>query len=80
MFDGLQPPLIVGALVADAVARAAAASRIPEFDFAPNRVAALGQNLLRLAHPETGNGGFQFSGLAVPSAAGSVFTGRQSEI
>lgn len=47
-FDGLQLLLIAAALVVDAVALTAIASRISEFGFTPNRVAALGENLILL--------------------------------
>src|SRR4029079_199508 len=50
LFDGLQRLLIVSALVVDAVALAAISSRISEFGFTPNRVAALGENLLLLVN------------------------------
>jgi hypothetical protein len=50
LFDGLQLVLIVSALVVDAVALAAIASRISEFGFTPNRVAALGENLILLVN------------------------------
>ncbi len=49
-FDGLQLLLVVSALVADGVALAAIAARISEFGFTPNRVAALGENLILLAN------------------------------
>jgi hypothetical protein len=49
VFDGLQLLLVVSALVVDAVALAAIAARISEFGFTPNRVAALGENLILLA-------------------------------
>ena len=49
-FDGLQLLLVVSALVVDAVALAAIASRISEFGFTPNRVAALGENLILLVN------------------------------
>jgi hypothetical protein len=48
LFDALQLVLIVSALAVDAVALAAIASRISEFGFTPNRVAALGENLILL--------------------------------
>ena len=48
LFDGLQLLLIVSALVVDALALAAIASRISEFGLTPNRVAALGENLILL--------------------------------
>ena len=48
LFDGLQLLLIVSALVVDTVALFAIASRISEFGFTPNRVAALGENLILL--------------------------------
>jgi hypothetical protein len=49
-FDGLQLLLIVSALVVDGVALAAIAARISEFGFTPNRVAALGENLILLVN------------------------------
>jgi len=45
-FDGLQLLLVVSALVVDLVALAAIAARISEFGLTPNRVAALGENLI----------------------------------
>jgi hypothetical protein len=50
LFDSLQLLLIVSALVVDIVALAAIASRISEFGFTPNRVAALGENVILLAN------------------------------
>jgi hypothetical protein len=47
-FDGLQLLLVVSALVVDGVALAAIVARISEFGFTPNRVAALGENLILL--------------------------------
>jgi hypothetical protein len=47
-FDALQLLLVGSALVVDAVALAAIAARISEFGFTPNRVAALGENLILL--------------------------------
>ena len=49
-FDRLQLLLVVSALVVDAVALAAVTSRISEFGFTPNRVAALGENLILLVN------------------------------
>ncbi len=49
-FDGLQLLLVVSALVVDGVALAAMAARISEFGFTPNRVAALGENLILLVN------------------------------
>jgi len=49
-FDGLQLLLVVSALVVDSVALAAIAARISEFGFTPNRVAALGENLILLVN------------------------------
>ncbi|MSO36299.1 MAG: DUF4153 domain-containing protein [Acidobacteria bacterium] len=49
-FDGLQLLLVVSALVVDAVALWAIAARISEFGFTPNRVAALGENLILLVN------------------------------
>ena len=50
LFDGLQLLLVVSALAVDAVALAAIAARISEFGFTPNRVAALGENLILLVN------------------------------
>jgi hypothetical protein len=49
-FDALQLLLVVSALVVDVVALTAIASRISEFGFTPNRVAALGENLILLVN------------------------------
>ena len=49
-FDALQLLLVVSALVLDGVALAAIAGRISEFGFSPNRVAALGENLILLVN------------------------------
>ena len=49
-FDGLQLLLVIGALVVDAVALSAIAARISEFGFSPNRVAALGENIILLVN------------------------------
>ena len=49
-FDRLQLLLIASALVVDIVALAAIAARITEFGFTPNRVAALGENLILLVN------------------------------
>jgi hypothetical protein len=49
-FDGLQLLLVCSALAVDAVALAAIAARITEFGFTPNRVAALGENLILLVN------------------------------
>jgi hypothetical protein len=48
VFDGLQVALVVSALVADAVELWAIGARIGEFGFSPNRVAALGENVILL--------------------------------
>ena len=48
MFDRLQFTLVLGALVADAVALWAIAMRIDGMGFTPNRLAALGMNGLLL--------------------------------
>jgi hypothetical protein len=50
LFDFLQVVLVVAALLTDAVALAAIASRINEFGFTPNRVAALGLNVVLLVN------------------------------
>jgi len=47
-FDLVQVVLVISALVADAVALWAITARISEFGFSPNRVAALGENLILL--------------------------------
>src|ERR671938_956036 len=47
-FDVVQVVLVVSALLADAVALWAIAARITEFGFSPNRVAALGENVILL--------------------------------
>jgi hypothetical protein len=47
-FDVIQVVLVVSALVADAVALWAIAARITEFGFTPNRMAALGVNVILL--------------------------------
>jgi hypothetical protein len=49
-FDVLQVVLLVSALLADAVALWAIAARITELGFSPNRVAALGENLILLVN------------------------------
>ncbi len=49
-FDALQLVLVVSALIVDAVALAAIAARISEFGFSPNKVAALGENLILLVN------------------------------
>ncbi len=50
VFDVLQVVLVVSALLADAVALWAIAARINEFGFTPNRVAALGENVILLVN------------------------------
>jgi hypothetical protein len=50
LFDVLQVVLVVSALLADAVALWAIAARITEFGFSPNRVAALGENIILLVN------------------------------
>ena len=47
-FDWLQVVLLVSALLADAMALWAITARITEFGFTPNRVAALGENVILL--------------------------------
>lgn len=49
-FDALQLLLVLSALAVDVVALAAIAARISEFGFTPNRVAALGENLILLVN------------------------------
>jgi hypothetical protein len=50
VFDVAQVVLVVSALLADAVALWAIAARITEFGFTPNRVAALGENVILLVN------------------------------
>ncbi|MEG3615216.1 permease prefix domain 1-containing protein [Isoptericola haloaureus] len=50
LFDGLQLGLVVVALTVDAVALTAMLTRIAEFGASPNKVAALGLNLLLAVH------------------------------
>ena len=50
LFDGLQLLLVVSALAVDGMALAAIARRISEFGFTPNRVAALGENVILLVN------------------------------
>jgi hypothetical protein len=50
VFDLLQVVLVVSALLADAVALWAIAARISQFGFTPNRVAALGENVILLVN------------------------------
>ena len=49
-FDVVRVVLVVSALLADAVALWAIAARISEFGFTPNRVAALGENVILLVN------------------------------
>jgi hypothetical protein len=49
-FDVVQVVLVISALLADAVALWAIAARISEFGFTPNRVAALGENVILLVN------------------------------
>jgi hypothetical protein len=49
-FDVVQVILVVSALLADAVALWAIGARISEFGFSPNRVAALGENVILLVN------------------------------
>jgi len=50
LFDALQLLLVVCALLVDAMALWAIAARISEFGFSPNKVAALGENLILLVN------------------------------
>jgi hypothetical protein len=50
LFDVVQVVLVVSALLADAVALWAIAARINEFGLTPNRVAALGENVILLVN------------------------------
>jgi hypothetical protein len=49
-FDVMQVVLVISALLADGVALWAIAARISEFGFTPNRVAALGENIILLVN------------------------------
>jgi len=49
-FDVMQVILVVSALLVDAVALWAIAARVSEFGFSPNRVAALGENVILLVN------------------------------
>lgn len=49
-FDVVRVVLVISALLADAVALFAIAARISEFGFTPNRVAALGENVILLVN------------------------------
>jgi hypothetical protein len=49
-FDVLQVVLVIAALLANAAALWAIASRISEFGFSPNKVAALGENVILLVN------------------------------
>ncbi|WP_299166241.1 permease prefix domain 1-containing protein [uncultured Arthrobacter sp.] len=50
IFDVLQLVLVVAAIAVDAVMLTAMLTRIAEFGFSPNKIAALGLNLLLLVH------------------------------
>ena len=50
VFDIVQVALVLSALAADAVALQAIGARISEFGFTPNRVAALGMNVILLVN------------------------------
>jgi hypothetical protein len=49
-FDLVQVVLVISALLADAIALWAIAARLSEFGFSPNRVAALGENVILLVN------------------------------
>lgn len=50
VFDVVQVVLVISALLVDAVALSAIAARISEYGFSPNRVAALGMNVILLVN------------------------------
>jgi hypothetical protein len=50
LFDVLQLALVIAALAVDAVMLTAMLTRIAEFGYSPNKIAALGLNLLLLVH------------------------------
>jgi hypothetical protein len=50
LFDALQLVLVAAALAVDSVMLTAMVTRIAEFGFSPNKIAALGLNLLLLVH------------------------------
>jgi hypothetical protein len=49
-FDMVQVVVVISALLADVVALSAIAARISDFGFSPNRVAALGENVILLVN------------------------------
>jgi Domain of unknown function (DUF4153) len=49
-FDVVQVVLVISALLADTMALWAIAARVSEFGFSPNRVAALGENVILLVN------------------------------
>jgi hypothetical protein len=49
-FDVVQVVLVISALLADTIALWAIVARISEFGFTPNRVAALGENVILLVN------------------------------
>ena len=50
VFDVVQVVLVISALLADAIALWAIAARLTEFGYTPNRVAALGENVILLVN------------------------------
>jgi hypothetical protein len=50
VFDVMQIVLVIAALLANGVALWAIAARLTEFGFSPNRIAALGENLILLVN------------------------------
>jgi hypothetical protein len=50
VFDWMQVVLVISALLVDALALWTIASRISELGFTPNRVAALGENVILLVN------------------------------
>src|SRR4029077_3782783 len=50
VFDMVQVVVVISVLLADAVALWAIGARISEFGFSPNRVAALGENVILLVN------------------------------
>ena len=50
LFDRLQLPLVVSALIIDVMVLLAITGRIAEWGFTPNKTAALGENLILLTN------------------------------
>jgi len=82
LFDALQLLLVVCALLVDAFALWAITARISEFGFSPNRVAALGENLILLANLGGSRGALRTlpDGARAARAAGALADGLPSRL